>query len=86
MKPKKKDACDSCGAALVQRKDDEEDTVRKRIDVYKGETSPVIDYYRKRKMLTDVDASKRPKEIFNNAVRIIGKPENQAKSGKTSGK
>ena len=80
MKPKKKDACDKCGAALVQRKDDEEETVRKRIEVYKGETSPVIEYYRKRKMLIDVDASKRPKEIFNNVVKVIGKPEKKEKA------
>ena len=86
MKPKKKDACDKCGAALVQRKDDEEETVRKRIEVYKGETSPVIEYYRKRKMLIDADASKRPKDIFNNVVKIIGKPEKQEKSEKAKEK
>ena len=83
MKPKKKDACDKCNGSLVQRKDDEEETVRKRVQVYKEETSPLIDYYRKRKMLTDVDASKRPKEIFSNVARIVGKPEKQ---GKASGK
>ena len=80
MKPKKKDACDKCNGALVQRKDDEEETVRKRIDVYKAETSPVIEYYKKRKMLTDIDASKRPKEIFNNVVKILGKPTKQEKT------
>ena len=86
MKPKKKDACDSCGAALVQRKDDGEETVRKRIDVYNGETSPLIEYYRKKNMLTDVDASKKPKEIFNNVARIIGKPGEHKNPGKTTGK
>ena len=86
MKPKKKDACDKCGGALLQRKDDEEETVRKRIEVYKGETSPVIEYYRKRKMLIDADASKRPKDIFNNVVKIIGKPEKQEKPEKATGK
>ena len=75
MKPKKKDTCDKCGSALVQRKDDEEETVRKRIQIYKEETSPFVEYYRKKKMLTDVDASKKPKEIFNNVVKIVGKPE-----------
>ena len=79
IKPKKKDACDKCNGNLVQRKDDEEDTVRKRIGVYKGETSPLIEYYRKRKMLTDVDASKKPKEIFNNVVKIIGKTKKPGK-------
>lgn len=86
MKPKKKDMCDKCNGALVQRKDDEEETVRKRIQVYKEETSPVIEYYKKKKMLTDVDASKRPKEIFNNVVKIIGKPEKQEKTEKANEK
>lgn len=72
MKPKKKDTCDKCGSALVQRKDDEPDTVRKRVQVYNNETSPLIDYYKKKKMLTDIDSSKRPKEIFNQAVSVIG--------------
>jgi len=72
MKPKKKDVCDKCGFALIQRKDDEPETVRKRIQVYSEQTSPLIEYYRKKKMLTDVDASKKPKEIFIEVVKIIG--------------
>ena len=80
MKPKKKDACDKCGGSLVQRKDDEEETVRKRIEVYNEETYPLVEYYKKKKMLIDVDASKKPKEIFNNVVKIVGKPENQEKA------
>ncbi len=71
MKPKKKDVCDKCGSALVARKDDEPETVRKRIHVYQQETSPLIDYYRNKKMLTDIDASKKPKEIFNEIIKII---------------
>ena len=75
MKPKKKDVCDKCGNALVQRKDDEEETVRKRIQIYREETALLVEYYKKKKMLTDIDASKKPKEIFNNVVKIVGKPE-----------
>ena len=71
MKPKKKDTCDKCGSALAQRKDDEPETVRKRIQVYQDETSPLIDYYRKKKMIVDINASKRPKEVFNESVRIV---------------
>lgn len=71
MKPKKKDTCDKCGSQLLQRKDDEQDTVRKRIQVYNQETSPLVDYYQKKKMLTDINASIKPKEIFKEVVRII---------------
>ena len=84
IKPKKKDVCDKCGGLLIQRKDDEEETVRKRIQVYQQETSPLVDYYKKKKMLTDIDASKKPKEIFNAVFKLVGKPEKYIE--KTAGK
>ena len=71
MKQKKKDVCDKCGNPIVQRKDDEPETVRKRIQVYRQETVPLIEHYKKKKMLVDVDSSKKPKEVFNEAVKII---------------
>ena len=71
MKPKKKDTCNKCGSALVQRKDDEPETIRKRIQVYQQETSPLVEYYKKKKMLTDIDASKKPKGVFNSVVDVV---------------
>jgi len=71
MKPKKKDICDKCGSRLVIRKDDEPETIRKRIQVYNKETSPLVDYYKKKKILRDVDASPKPKEVFNDVVEVI---------------
>ncbi len=71
MKPKKKDVCGKCGSALVQRKDDEPETVRKRIQVYRKETSPLIEYYKKKKILVGIDASPRPKEVFNSVIDIV---------------
>ncbi|MBI2558796.1 adenylate kinase [Candidatus Woesearchaeota archaeon] len=71
MKPKKKDACDKCNGPLVQRKDDEEDTVRKRIQVYREETTPLIEHYKKKKLLIDVDASKKPRTIYSEVLKII---------------
>jgi len=71
MKPKKKDTCDKCNGQLIMRKDDEEETVRKRIQVYNEETAPLVEYFKKREMLIDIDASKKPKEIFNIVVKIL---------------
>ena len=71
MKPKKKDICNNCGNPLVQRKDDEPETVRKRIQVYQQETASLIDYYKKKKLLVDIDASKKPKEVFNSAINVV---------------
>ena len=44
-KPKQDEKCDRCGSELVQRADDKRDTVVRRLDVYKQQTSPIIDYY-----------------------------------------
>ena len=77
LKPKKKEACDKCQGTLVQRKDDEPETIRKRIHVYQQETSPLVEYYKKKKMITDVDASRKPKEIFNDVTNIIDSVRSQ---------
>ena len=44
--PKKEGRCDLCGGELYQREDDQEETVRKRLQVYHQETTPLIEYYR----------------------------------------
>ena len=46
-KPKNDEKCDRCDAELVQRADDHRDTVVRRLDVYKKQTSPIIEYYQK---------------------------------------
>ena len=71
MKPKKKDTCNKCGSSLVMRKDDEPETVRKRIQVYQEETEPLVDYYKKKKLLVDIDASPKPKEVFNTVAKVV---------------
>ena len=47
--------CPKCGGELYQRDDDKPDTVRRRLEVYQQQTSPLIDYYRQTKRLTKVD-------------------------------
>jgi adenylate kinase len=52
--PTRENVCDRCGSALVQREDDREATVRKRLQVYAEQTAPLLDRYRKRGGLTTV--------------------------------
>jgi len=47
--------CEACGAALVQRDDDRPETVKNRLKVYHDQTSPLLDYYKKRSLLRSVD-------------------------------
>jgi len=49
--------CGTCGADLVQRDDDREETIRKRLAVYERETAPLLSYYQSRGLLTIVDGS-----------------------------
>jgi adenylate kinase len=52
--PKVIDQCDACGASLVQRADDTEDTVRNRLSVYDQQTAPLKDYYKRLGLLRSV--------------------------------
>jgi len=56
--------CGACGGELYQRKDDNEETVRNRLDVYKAETEPLIEYYRPSGRMVTVDGSLKPDEVF----------------------
>jgi adenylate kinase len=55
--PRSEGKCDRCGGPLVQRDDDREETIRKRLQVYRAETAPLIEYYRKKGKLEEVSAA-----------------------------
>ncbi len=56
--------CDDCGADLVQRDDDTDDTVRERLRVYEENTAPVVEHYREAGQLVEVDGDGTPDEVF----------------------
>lgn len=49
--------CDLCGSDVIQRKDDTEETVKERLDVYENQTQPLIDFYKNKKQLSVVDGT-----------------------------
>lgn len=63
--PKHAGRCDIDGSQLVQRKDDEETTVRKRLAVYHEQTAPLIDYYDDRGLLRRFDGTRVPSEVHD---------------------
>ncbi len=69
--PKKDGICDACGEALVQRKDDNAETVRNRLKVYHETTAPVIDYYSNKGILAEIDGVGDIDEIFAKAVAAL---------------
>jgi adenylate kinase len=63
--PQKEGLCDVCGAGLYQRSDDNEATVRNRLEVYRAQTEPLVGYYEGRGVLrTAYGAGKMPDEVF----------------------
>ena len=54
--------CSRCGGELYQRKDDNPETVQKRLDVYNAQTAPLIDYYKTKGLLFNVVSDERPPE------------------------
>lgn len=64
MPPKKDMTCDTCNVALYQRPDDNEATVRNRLNVYLKESSGVLDYYRKQGKLEDVSGDLDSNKVF----------------------
>ncbi len=71
--PKAEGKCDKCGGELFQRDDDKEETIRKRLEVYKAQTEPLIDYYSKKGILKSVEGTGSIDEIFNNICAILEK-------------
>ena len=55
MPPKLDGVCDRCQSSLIQRADDNEVTVRQRLDAYHAQTQPLVEYYEKRGLLTRID-------------------------------
>lgn len=70
--PKKDGVCDKCGGELMQRADDNLETVENRINVYEEQTAPLVDYYKKSGVLSDFDGEKPLDEVFAEIVNTIG--------------
>jgi len=71
--PRENGTCDKCQNTLIQRNDDEESTVIKRLNTYHEQTEPLIEYYQKRNMLTEIDGTKTIEEIGFDLTSVIGK-------------
>ncbi|MEL3909364.1 MAG: adenylate kinase [Treponemataceae bacterium] len=56
MKPKKEGICDACGNDLVTREDDKPESIKKRLEAYRAQTAPVINFYRDKNKIVDIDA------------------------------
>ncbi len=65
------DACTNAGGTLIQRQDDNEETISSRLEVYRGQTEPLIDYYRARSKLKTIDAVGTIDEVYERFTKAL---------------
>lgn len=71
--PKVDEICDNCGSQLIQRKDDSEQTVKERLDVYERQTQPLVQYYSNRRALSAVNGTGSIDQVFESVCNILGR-------------
>ncbi len=69
--PARNSVCDRDGARLIARADDNEEAIRHRLAAYERDTSPLIDYYKRRGVLHSVDGNRDPEAIAQELVRFL---------------
>lgn len=69
--PVNKDLCDKCQGELYQRDDDNEDTVRNRLDVYDSQTFPLIQYYKEKNLIRSIDGQGGIQQIFDRIAKVL---------------
>ena len=70
--PKTEGICDNCGEALQIRADDKEETVRKRLEVYHDQTQPLIDYYKAKEKVMEIDGTQPMDAVFDEIADRLG--------------
>lgn len=66
LKPAREGVCDKCGGELYTRDDDKEEAILKRLEVYRAQTAPLIEFYREKGLLIDVDARPAVDKVVEN--------------------
>ena len=66
------DACTAAGGELIQREDDNEETISNRLEVYREQTEPVVGFYRKRDRLKTVAADGPIDEVYGRLLEVLG--------------
>lgn len=69
--PAKAGICDKCGGELIQRSDDQGDTVKRRLEVYAEQTNPLIEYYEKQGVLNDIDGNRDSQAVFADIAKVM---------------
>ena len=60
------------GVEVIQREDDKEEVIKKRLEVYRKQTAPLVKYYEKKGILKRIDATKSPEEVYEEILDALG--------------
>ena len=72
--PKQAGICDVCGKSLIQRNDDKPETVESRLAVYQEQTAPLVEYYKSRKILGELDGAGLVSAVQERLVALLAQP------------
>jgi adenylate kinase len=69
--PKVNWTCDTCGGKVIQREDDTEEAIRRRLELYERQTAPLIDWYSKRGQFAEVNGVGSPDAVLRRIIRAV---------------
>lgn len=71
IKPNREGFCDKCSGTLYQREDDQPEAIKERLKVYREKTKPLINYYKEKGIIADIDGSGTPDEEFELVLKAV---------------
>lgn len=71
LPPAKEGICDRCGGRLYLREDDRPEIVKERLRVYREQTEPVLEFYRRKGILREVEGAESKEETLNRALQVL---------------
>lgn len=74
--PRSENVCDVCGGELIQRADDTPDAIQRRLKLYSEQTAPLLDYYRPRGVLQQIDGNRPIEEVQRDLEAAVVEPAN----------
>jgi len=80
--PRQSGKCDACGGELYQRADDTPETHRRRIEVYLEQTAPLIEFYRKRRVLVEIDGEQDIQGVYAALLVAVQRVAREQRIGK----
>lgn len=69
--PRQPGVCDRCGGPLIQRSDDTPEAIARRLDIYEEQTAPLLEYYRQRGLLVDIDGDRPIEEVSQSILAAL---------------